>query len=362
MKRIVHLLYSGLGGHGSVFFSLVKADTEHQYTTEAVFCGIEEVRKDYILQCRELNVHYEAILKKRGLDIGVYFRIYRAFKRSRPATIFLHGASFIFPAVIYRFFNSRTRIIVRDTQAHHLKTKREWVWLRAAIFFADNIVLLTHESLQGIHRKIKTKRLDRKAVIIPNGLDTSLYTAQPLRDLSGGAVFGIQSRLQTIKDHPTLMRAFALLLKKMPGRRLRLRIAGDGETMESLRNLADELGIKEEVEFCGMLNEKDLLDFMHSLDIYVQATFGETMSNSIMQAMSCGLPLIASDVWGVNNMVRNGDTGILYPSRNIEKLCESMEMLVENNTLRERLSRQARIYAEEEYSLKRLFTRYADIY
>jgi len=362
MKKIVHLLYSGLGGHGSVFFSLIKADKECRFKTEAVFCGIEKVREDYVSQCNELNIPYQAVQKKRGPDPLVFWKLYKAFRRAKPDVLFLHGATFILPAVMYKKLNRSVKIIVRDTQAHHLKNKREWYWLKMAIRHSSHLVFLTKESFEGVSKRMDSALLRQKAVIISNGLDIDLYSPVSPADLSSGIVIGMQSRLQPIKDHPTLLKAFALLLKKYPEKGLLLRIAGDGETRASLEQLAKELGIDKQTEFCGMLNESDLVHFMQSLNIYVHASFGETMSNSIMQAMSCGLPVIASDVWGINNMITNEENGMLVEPENEKKLCVEMDRIINEKTLRRQLADNARAYAEKEFSSEELFKRYSRLF
>lgn len=362
MKKIVHILYSGLGGHGSVFFSLVKADKDHRFATEAIFCGIEKVRDEYISQCEYFQIPFYVIRKRPGPDPSVYWKQYKIFKKIKPDIIFLHGATFILPAIFYKKFNPTVKIIVRDTQAHHLKSKREWYWLKLAIQNCAHIVFLTQESLDGVIAKLSNTHLDKKAVIIPNGLDTDLYAPIIYRDLSSDFVFGMQSRLQPIKDHPTLLKAFALLLKKFPEKNIKLRIAGDGETRKSLEELAKSLQIDHCTEFCGMLNKSELITFMHSLDIYVHASFGETMSNSIMQAMSCGLPVIASNVWGIDTMVKNNESGLLYESGNEEDLLDKFAYLLTNKELRLQLSQAARKQAEENYSLDIFFHRYKNIF
>jgi glycosyltransferase involved in cell wall biosynthesis len=362
MKKIIHLLYSGLGGHGSVFFSLVRADKKKLFHTEAVFCGIEKVRDDYVDQCKQLVVPFRSIRKKRGFDPLVYLRLYNAFKKAKPDILFLHGATFILPAILYKRFHRSVKIIVRDTQAHHLKSKREWYWLKLAIRHSYYIVFLTKESQEGVIEKMKNFSLQKKTVVIPNGLDTNLYSPEPSRDLALRIVIGMQSRLQPIKDHPTLLKAFALLIKRYPNRQLVLRIAGDGETRAALERLAEELQIDKQTEFCGMLNEKDLIDFMHSLDIYVHASFGETMSNSIMQAMACGLPVIASDVWGINNMVVNNENGILFTSKDESQLYNCLDILIRDKELRARLAGNARLFAEKEFSSSELFKRYSQLF
>jgi L-malate glycosyltransferase len=112
----------------------------------------------------------------------------------------------------------------------------------------------------------------------------------------------------------------------------------------------------------GMLNENELLPFMQSLDIYVHATFGETLSNSIMQAMACGLPIIASDVWGVNNMIQNNGNGLLYESQNDAMLADEISELIVNVEKRKTLGKSARIFAEQNYSNQVMFNSYKQLY
>ena len=362
MKRIVHLLYSGLGGHGSVFFSLVKADKKKIFHTEAVFCGIEKVRSDYIEQCKQLNVPFQAIQKKRGFDPLVFLKLYKAFRKASPDVLFLHGATFILPALLYKRFHRNLKIIVRDTQAHHLKSNREWYWLKLAARHSNNLVFLTKESLEGVVKKMNSLSLQNKSVVIPNGLDTELYSPVQARDLFEKIVIGMQSRLQSIKDHPTLLKAVALLIKKYPNTQIVLRIAGDGETRVALEELSKELQVDRQTEFCGMLSEKDLIVFMNTLDIYVHASFGETMSNSIMQAMACGLPVIASDVWGINNMIADKENGILFRSKDEMELYECLNTVILDKELRAKLAGNARSYAERTFSSGELFKKYCQLF
>ncbi|MGH2553922.1 MAG: glycosyltransferase [Chitinophagaceae bacterium] len=361
-NKVIHLLYSGLGGHGSVFFSLIKADKNREFHTEAIFCGIEEVRKDYKEQCHQWGVPYQFVPKRIGFDPMIFLRLFRAFRKAKPDVLFLHGATFILPALFYKKVHGKIKIIVRDTQAHHLKTRREKYWLWLAARHSDRLVFLTKESLAGAAQKINNLSLLNKAVVISNGLDTDLYSPVPEKNMKEKVVIGMQSRLQPIKDHVTLLKAFALLKEKLPDFHLSLRIAGDGETRKTLESLAKELQIENQTEFCGMLNEKDLIDFMHSLDIYIHASFGETMSNSIMQAMACGLPVIASDVWGINNMICNNETGILYKSEDESQLFNYMEQLINDTPLRTRISANARDYAVKEFSMQNIFKKYKELF
>ncbi|HEV7781557.1 MAG TPA: glycosyltransferase family 4 protein [Chitinophagaceae bacterium] len=362
-KIIQHYLYSGLGGHGSVFFSLVGADNEPAFEYRAFFCGIEELREEYRNNCLRLNIPFTYLKKKRGLHLGAYFTVFRAFRKNRPDVIFLHGVGYsIIPALWYKITRPRTRLLVRDTQAHHLKSKMEWFWMFWCLLIAKRLVVLTEASANGIKNKFGWWAPSRKLVTISNGLDIEKYKPGNSRRNEGKFIIGMQSRLQPIKDHPTLLKAFKMIKDQLTGISVTLYIAGDGETMPAIKALVRELGIEKDVKLYGMLNEQELLSFMQSLDIYVHATFGETLSNSIMQAMASGLPVVASDVWGVNNMVQHAKNGFLYPSENAAELASWLKELLTNAALRKESGSNARKFAEDHYSNKVMFESYKKLY
>lgn len=362
VKLIQHLLYSGLGGPGAVFFSLFDADKNKEYSYSAVFCGIEPVRDEYIQSCRNLEIPQVYVQKKKGLDIKVYWKLFRHFSKSRPDILFLHGVSFIMPAIWYRFFRLKRRIIVRDTQAHHLKSKLEWVWLFISVLFANRLVVLSPEAAAVIRKKFGWFVSKKKIEIIPNGLNVELFCPLQKEHQQKKIVIGMQSRLQPIKDYSTLLKAFKLLQEKLPDYYLSLHIAGDGVTRQSIENTIDELKIRDSVMMHGMLSSSELVSFLQSLDIYVHATFGETLSNSIMQAMACALPVVASDVWGVNNMIKNEETGVLYESGNAAQLAEILQQFIGDTGRRKRLGETARIFAENNYSESVMFNRYNQVF
>ncbi|MEP6674224.1 MAG: glycosyltransferase family 4 protein [Ferruginibacter sp.] len=360
--KILHVLYSGLGGHGNVFFSLVSADEKKVFQYEALFNGIEDVRQDYIDSCSRLNVPLIFVKKKQGSHLGFFVKMVKAIIKSRADIIFLHGSIHAAAARTAVFFmRGKQKIIVRETQANHLKTKREKLALKIAMKLADRIVFLSREYDDEIKSFMPENYRSKKISIIPNGLDLSLYT--PGNKSQGNRIIlGMQSRLVAIKDHETLLRAIASLKKSRPGILLNLIIAGDGEHKKYLENLQQQLGLQQEVHFCGILNENELIHFLQSLDIYVHASLGETMSTAVMQAMACRLPLIASDVKGINNMVQNGVTGLLVPAKDTHKMAAAIEELISDPQLRNRLSVEAFKYAQENFSSRRMIEDYKKIF
>lgn len=358
--KILHVLYSGLGGHGNVFFSMVDADEEKTFDYEVLFYGIEDVKEEYIQKCTARNIKWDFAKKKPGIDFGFYKKIFTSIRSSKPDIIFLHGSSYIFPAKLNVLLSKKKcKIVVRETQANHLKTVMQKVWLFWSLFLATKIVCLTEEYRQQIKQKLRFVFRAYKVVVIPNGIDLTVYKPG-IHDNNSLFVIGMQSRLVSIKDHVTLLKAMARLKEEHNPiyKNIELRIAGDGEFKQTLVTAAKEQGIEHKVKFTGMLIEDELVHFLQSLHIYVHASLGETMSTAIMQAMACRLPVIASDVNGINNMINDNVTGILVPPKDDKALADAMLRCIENEQLRIRLANEALTFAINNYSNKKMLDRY----
>ena len=142
--KILHVLYSGMGGHGNVFFSMVTADTTQVFEYEALFNGIEDVRTEYTERCKAQNIKWSFVKKRSGLDMGFYKNLVVSVKRSDADIIFLHGSTHVLWARLgIMLGQKKRRLIVRETQANHLKTKQDWLWLMFAMVLANKLVILS---------------------------------------------------------------------------------------------------------------------------------------------------------------------------------------------------------------------------
>lgn len=360
--KIAHILYSGLGGHGNVFFSMVKAAEHTEFDFEAIFAGIEEVRGEYVTACNASNVQWTFVHKTPGLDISFNRSIIAAIKASKSSIIFLHGSRFFILAKLGVLLSkNKKRVVIRETQPNHLKSKADWVGLVFALLFADKMIFLTERFQKDIQKKLKWIYKSQKVSVINNGIDLNFF--KPAEKMSVKlTVIGMQSRIMETKDHATLLHAFAAFQHQHPDCEIQLKIAGDGDLMPAMQILAKQMEISEKVEFVGMLNEGDLATFLQSLDIYVHASLGETMSTAIMQAMACKLPIIASDVPGINNMIENDKTGILVPSKNSTALADAIYTLINNPGKAAALKEAAFDFAVLNYSNKTMFAKYKAVF
>lgn len=359
---MIHLLYSGLGGHGNVFFSFIKADEEKSFDYEAIFAGVEDIREEYVTKCVANEIKWTYVPKKRGIDISFNKQIIAILKASNSSIIFLHGSRFVILARIACLLSKKKKkIVVRETQANHLKTKLEWIWLGFAMMCSHKIIFLTENFKEEVRKKMGILYREKKIGVISNGMDLSFF--KPIqKPATETIIVGMQSRIVPIKDHQTLLKALALFHKKYPEIKVQLKIAGNGESLPALKILATHLKLDEIVIFTGLLNENELINFMQSLDIYIHASFGETMSTAIMQAMACKLPIIASNVPGINNMIQNNKTGLLVKIKDEIEMADALHTIILNPQKAQILQDAAYSYAILNYSNVAMFAKYKEVF
>ncbi|MFC4262694.1 glycosyltransferase family 4 protein [Ferruginibacter yonginensis] len=358
--KILHILYSGLGGHGNVFFSMVKADKEKSFEYEAIFCGIEDIREEYVTRCTANNIKYHFIKKTAGKHVSYYYKIFKQIKKSKPDIIFLHGSMQLPSAWLAKLLLSKSKIIVRETQALHLKTTFENVALKVAMKLADKIVFLSNDYMKQVSIHFGKKFKASKCSVIPNGIDLNKFAPLASNNVTQISI-GMQSRIVAIKDHSTLIAAFKQLKEKLPEHHLKLYLAGDGEKKISLEEETKKLHLQNDVIFEGMLNENALVYFLQKLDVYVHASFGETMSTAIMQAMACGKAIVASDVDGINNMITNQKDGLLVPVNQVNEMANAIETIILNPVLKASLEAAALNTATQKFSDRQMFLSYKAI-
>ena len=363
-RPVVHILYSGLGGHSAVLFALLEAGFMRSADHHILFVGVEAPPVDYIRRCRELRIAWTYLSKVNGKqNLKFQLSLARMLSNKKPSILFLHGSAAIPAVLLLKVFRLLPNmfILLRDTQANHLKTKREWFFIAVAYQIADKIVHLTDEAAKGTLKQLGCMVRQEKVHIIPNVLDTAFCSPTKEVKRSDGAFhIGMQSRLQPNKDHPTLIEAFVHVCKRLPDKRFHLHIAGDGSTYATIQELIQRNNLSEVTTLYGTLGQLDLRDFLRGLDIYVHCTHGETMSTALMQALSCGLPTVASDVLGVSNMV-TAEAGILYKPGDSNDLAEKISWLVNNPEERKQWGDKAREYALANFSVSAAVRAYETI-
>lgn len=173
--------------------------------------------------------------------------------------------------------------------------------------------------------------------VVYNGTDltrcldkTDYAAADPVKLLHIG-------RFDGPKNHEGLLRSFAKIHTSFPNTLLTM--VGDGALREPMEALAEELGIRDGVEFAGM--QENVYPYLHDADIFLLPSSYEGIPMTIVEAMGTGLPIVATAVGGVPDLIRNGENGLLVPC-DTDAVADACIRLMQDAALRERLGCNAR--------------------
>ncbi len=161
-------------------------------------------------------------------------------------------------------------------------------------------------------------------------------------------------RLRHQKGHSVLLKALPGVLHQFPN--VKLLIAGDGVLRPDLEAEAASLGIARNVKFLGM--RRDIPVLLSLADIFIFPSRFEGMPNAVLEAMSHGLPIIATRVQGVDEIVHDDENGLLIPLEDPAALSAAMLRLLGNPSERQRLGRSARQTIESDYTVERMCRQY----
>jgi len=178
---------------------------------------------------------------------------------------------------------------------------------------------------------------------------------------AGARVVGVVARLDPVKDHATLIRAFALLAPRLA--EAHLVIAGDGPGRAELESLATGLGLRERIHFAGMLPSRP--NPHHWFDVSALASLSEGFPNSVVEAMAAARPVVATDVGGIRDALTDGETGLLVPAADPAAFAGALERLLRDPAAAEAMGRAGRARAEEHFAaapvLAGLLSLYAEL-
>lgn len=205
-----------------------------------------------------------------------------------------------------------------------------------------------------------------KVTAISNGVDFQKFSAGHTRSsvlrrnlgLSDDhVIIGSVGRLHEQKNYGLLIRAFALLKK---GHTIKLLLVGDGQEKERLWSLSKKLDVEKDVIFAG--ERDDIPEMLSVMDIFVLPSLLEGMCNTILEAMCAGLPVVASNVGGNPELVRDGKTGFLFKSDKLNELVDKLDTLLRSTSLRGSMGEYAQRLATDSFSIPAMVRKYEELY
>jgi len=288
------------------------------------------------------------------------YQIIHAHLASSPAIVAVIAGRILRKKVIIKFAGAgKTGDIgtARETFVGKLKLK----FLRK---YTDCFVCPSEEvKRELIEYKFPEERIKK----IPNGVDIKKFSPvngnikekiKQSLNLSYNKVVTFTGRLVLGKGLEILLSTWKKIISLFPDSHLL--ILGKGSLKDTLQNMTNELKIKEYVTFKGEV--KNIDQYLKASDVFILPSLAEGLSNALLEAMACGLPVVATNIGGTKEVIKNGMNGILVEPKNSEQLAQAVLSLIRDEKRAQRLGRNAQKTVKESYSLDRISKKYTQIY
>ena len=189
----------------------------------------------------------------------------------------------------------------------------------------------------------------RKSVVIRPAVDTREFTPAP--HVPGPVLHLVAvGALSWGKGYEYALRALRSVLDRSIG--ARLSIVGAGEEQYRLRHAIDELALREHVVLCGTLAPMQVRELLRAADVFLHSSLSEGISNSVLEAMACGVPIVTTEAGGMREAVMDGREGFVFATRDVEGAARAIERLARDASLRRAMGARARATAESRFSLQ----------
>lgn len=360
--QLAHLLSSlELGGQERVALDLAAGQVRagHRVTAVSLAPAPDGRLASEFLEAGAVVVRVER--RRRGADPALVLRLARWLGANRVDLIHTHNRM----ALMYGAPAGRlARIAVVHTKhGRNPGTAMQLVAARLAARFVDAFVAVSHET--ALFARGRREVADSRLSVIPNGIELGRFHRDPsardrVRAELGIApeawVVGTVGRLSPEKNQALLVRAVAPLLDD----RHRLLVAGDGPMRGSLAGLASSLGTSAFVHLLG--DRRDVPEILNALDAFVLSSDSEGLPLVIPEAMATGLPVVATRVGGVPDVLEDGRTGFLVPSGDEAGLRDRLVRLRDDRALGLAIGAAARAAAQARFSSERMLREYLELY
>ena len=293
-----------------------------------------------------------------------HYRMYRVLRELRPAVLHTHHFSPLLATVLAGHLAGVPRRIHTEHAYRYLESRKDYVLALRALSRRCHGFVLVGQRMLPYYRDVVRIRTSVLRIIV-NGVDVEAFSPSPHRQalrrrlgLPDGILIGAVGRLAPEKNLPLLVNAFADVAARRSDTWLVL--AGDGPDRTALEALADRLRLRERILFLGW--RSDVPAILPALDISALTSTTEALPMAVLEAMSCGVPLVATDVGDLGDVVHDGETGMLIPSGDQTALTERLGRLVADRHLREHLSARARAVIIANYNEETMVDRYIAAY
>lgn len=362
--KILHIINSfGVGGMENGLINIINcsdpADFQHEICCIRMSGGAEN-RLNRKTEIYEVN-------QPEGASFSLYVHLMKIIKRSAPDIVHTRSWGAIDGIISARLAGVRHIVHgehgwnIHDPSGRNLKRN---IARKTFSFWTQRFVAVSKDISRWLEKDCKID--PEKVVTVINGVDTNKF--HPDGDVDSRLktgfcdpedfVIGTVGRLDPIKNFDLLIQAFSKLkpLENKP----KLLIVGHGSELDNLKESARKCGISDSVVFTG--ERSDLEKLYPIMDVFVLPSKNEGISNTILEAMACGLPVIASNVGGNPELIDHEESGLLVESGAVSSFVDALQLYMDQPEFRTKMGAHAREKVLNRFSLKQMLLNYENIY
>jgi len=365
---VVHVIYAlGTGGLENGLVNLINRTPPGRYR-HAIICLTES--GSFAERITVPAVPIIALHKRPGHDPAVYWRLWRALRRLRPAIVHTRNLAAL-ETQILGLLMPRTRRVHGEhgRDVHDLDgSNPRYRWLRRGLSpLLHRFICVSRDLERWLVEEVRIPR--RKVCQLYNGVAHERFAAPAQRPPDWppdwpveALVVGTVGRLAAVKDQRSVVRALAHIFRERPALRGTVRgiVVGDGPERAALKAEVASAGLEETIWFAG--DREDVPALLAAMDLFLLPSLGEGISNTVLEAMAAGLPVIATRVGGNPELVVEGETGHLVPVGDPAALAAAMLPLLEDGARRRALGEAGRQSVRERFDWSRTVAGYLAVY
>jgi glycosyltransferase involved in cell wall biosynthesis len=221
-----------------------------------------------------------------------------------------------------------------DVRGNHSAIKTSYLRF---VFRQAQVITATSHFLAATTRRYYT---DKEIHVVPFGVDCEVFRPTERINMTSAVTLGFVKHLRVKYGPEYLIRAMEMIVKQYP--QTQLLVAGSGELHSQLEELTGKLGLTGHISFLGAVEHRRVPEILKSVDIFVMPSIQEEFGVAAVEAQAMEIPVVATRVGGVPEVVLDGETGILVEPRNSGQLAQAILTLIENPALRRQMGERGR--------------------
>ena len=227
----------------------------------------------------------------------------------------------------------------------------KWIFKKSDLLLSTSLIM----------KKEIGKYSSGNVVVTPFGIDTNQFCKNKLIR-SDVFTIGIIKSLETHYGIDYLINAFEIVVRKYPFKKLRLVICGQGTKSDEYKKLVTELKLNQQVSFTGKIPYEEVPAMHNTFNLFVCPSLNESFGVSVLEASACEVPVIASNVGGLPEVVADGESGILVKPGNTKEIADAISYFIDNPEMQERFGKAGRRFVIDNFDWSKSLVQINDIY